>query len=279
VLGAASVFILGFSLKEPYPLEARHEGELRPLFLRGSVASTVSKAHLPLLIDLYWLRTLIGIAEPESEQRNKNIYAYGDFLTDLDPRFFHAYYFPALATPYSLGNDRFLNGDLALKLVRKGIARFPEEPRLQIQHAFLLTYIEHDSRAAVEVFMAMTKLPNAPAAAIASATALFVEENRFDEAIALISEALGEGGHGSVKMLSDRKKQLEIERQLRALDAAILSAAAKIGHVPESLEEVVKAGEWPAEVTHDQEGGELSVEAGRGRSSWLVGRMEGIPKW
>lgn len=247
--------------------------------LRGSVASTVSKAHLPLLLDLYWLRTLIGMAEPESEQRNKNLYSYGDFLTDLDPRFFHAYYFVALVTPYSLGGDRFLNGDLALKLVRKGIKRFPNEQRLQMQHAFLLTYIEHDSKAALEVFMNMSKLPNAPAAAIASATALFVQDNRFDEAIAMISEALGEGGHGSVKMLSDRKKQLEIERQLRKLDAAIAAAAAKLGRTPETLDEVIKAGEWPADVTHDQEGGELSVEAGRGRSAWLVGRMDGVPQW
>jgi len=73
------------------------------------------------LIDLYFLRTLIGISEPESVLRNKNLYAYGEFLTDLDPRFFHAYYFLALATPYLVGRDRYVNGDLALKLVRKGI--------------------------------------------------------------------------------------------------------------------------------------------------------------
>lgn len=279
LLGAVSVLVLVLTRAAPYPLEARHEGELRPLLLRGSVASSVSKAHLPLLLDLYWLRALIGMAEPETEQRNKNLYAYGDFLTDLDPRFFHAYYFTALITPYSLGGDKFVNGDLALKMVRKALTQFPDDQRLHMQHAFLLTYIEHDSKAAVEVFLKMAKLPNAPAAAIASATALFVEQNDFEAAIGLVSEAMGEGGHGSTTLLSDRKKQLEIERQLRRLDAAIKAAAVKLGRTPDSLEEVIAAGEWSADETHDQEGGELSVEAGRGRSSWLVGRMEGIRKW
>lgn len=262
----------------PPPLEARHEGELRPLLLRGSVASTLSKPHLPLLIDLYFLRTLIGISEPESVLRNKNLYAYGEFLTDLDPRFFHAYYFLALATPYSVGRDRYVNGDLALKLVRKGIKQFPTDYRLRTLSAFLLTYVEHDNRAAVEEFIEISKFPNAPAGAISAATAMFVENNDFDAAIAMISTAMDEGGHGSMKLLSDRKKQLEIERLLRELDAAIVATRTKIGRTPESLDEVVAAGEWPAEKTHDPHGGELRVEDGRGRSSWLVGRLGGIPQ-
>lgn len=263
---------------EPYPLEARHEGELRPLLLRGSIASTLSKPHLPLLIDLYFLRTLIGISEPESEQRNKNLYAYGEFLTDLDPRFFHAYYFLSLGTIYSLGGDRYVNGDLALKLVRKGIKQFPTDYRLRMLSAFLLTYVEHDSRAAVSEFVEIAKFPNAPASAISAATAAFVDKGDFDGAIEMISAAMERGGHGSMTLLSDRKKQLEIERLLRELDAAIVAAAKKLGRTPESLEEVIAAGEWPAEVTHDQQGGDLSVEAGRGRSSWLVGRVKGIPE-
>jgi len=230
------------------------------------------------LIDLYFLRTLIGISEPESELRNKNLYAYGEFLTDLDPRFFHAYYFLSLATVYSLGKDQYLNGDLALKLVRKGIKQFPRDFRLRILSAFLLTYVEHDPRAAIEEFIEISKFPDAPAGAIAAATSMFVENNDFDAAIAMISAAMDEGGHGSMQLLTDRKKQLEIERLLRELDAAIRAAGAKLGHTPESLDEVVALGEWPAELTHDPHGGELSVQAGRGHSSWLVGRIKGIPQ-
>lgn len=244
--------------------------------LRGSIATTLTKPHLPLLIDLYFLRTLIGISEPESEQRNKNLNAYGEFLTDLDPRFFHAYYFLSLATVYSLGRDQYLNGDLALKLVRKGIKQFPEDYRLRMLSAFLLTYCEHDQRAAIDEFIEIAKLPNAPAAAIAAATATFVDDNDFDAAIEMVSAAMERGGHGSMQLLSDRKKQLEIERLLRELDAAIVAAQQKLGRMPESLQEVISAGEWPAELTHDPQGGDLRVEDGRGRSSWLVGRLTGI---
>lgn len=278
LVAAVSVLTLVLTRATPYPLELRHESELRPLLLRGWLASSISKPHLPLLIDLYWLRVLNGMAEPESAERNRNLAAYGEFLTELDPRFFHAYYYIGLMIPFSLGKDTFVNGELALKLVRKGIQQFPKDFRLRMVHAFLLTYVEHDSRAAVLEFVEIAKLPNAPAAAIASATAMFVEEGRFDEAMGMISEAMNEGGHGSLQLLSDRKKQLEIEQVLRNLDAAIERTTAKLGHVPETLEEVIAAGEWPAEQTQDPQGGDLTVKAGRGHSSWLVGRIKGIPK-
>jgi tetratricopeptide (TPR) repeat protein len=279
LLGAASAAALVMTRVEPAPLGSRHEGELRPLLLRGSVASTISKAHLPLLIDLYWLRVLIGISEPETAERNQNLAAYGEFLTDLDPRFFHAYYYLGMLTPYSLGNDQYSNGELAIKLIKKGIARFPEDYRLRTVLAFLLTYIRHDSRAAVLEFSEIAKLPNAPGAAISSATALFVEEGRFDDALELIENAMKREGQGGLRMLSDRKKQLEIEKLLRQLDEAIVRAERKLGRTPETLEDVIAAQEWPAELTKDPHGGELTVKAGRGRSSWLVGRLEGIPKW
>jgi hypothetical protein len=179
---------------------------------------------------------------------------------------------------YSLGRDQYLNGDLALKLVRKGIKQFPTDYRLRMLSAFLLTYVEHNNRAAINEFVEISKFPNAPAAAIAAATALLVENGDFDAAIASVSTAMAEGGHGSMALLSDRKKQLEIERLLRELDAAIVTTSKKLGRTPESLEEVIAAGEWPADQTHDQQGGALRVEAGRGRSSWLVGRLKGIPE-
>jgi hypothetical protein len=273
------VVVLVLTRTTPYPMESRHIGELRPLLLRGGLATSVTRPLRPLLIDLYWLRCLIGMGEPESEARNRNLASYGFFLTDLDPRFFHAYYFFGLATPYSLGQDRYANGDLALELVRRGIKQFPEDVRLRMLHAFLLHYVIHDGRAAVMEFVTMAKLPGAPAAALSSATALMVEEGRLDDAIEAMQNAMDEGGRGSMQLLSDRKKQLEIEKLLRELDRAIERSTVKLGHTPTSLAEVVAAGEWSPLVTHDMHGGELRVESGRGRSSWLVGRLEGIPQW
>lgn len=264
---------------EPVSLERQRVGDIRPLLLRPSVAATVSKAHLPLLIDLYWLRVLLGMAEPETPERNLRISEYGEFLTDLDPRFFHAYYFISLATTYSLGGDRFLNGEPAQRLVRKGIAQFPNDYRLRMLLAFLLTYVERDPRAAVEQFMEIAKLPNAPPTAIAAATAMFVEEGKLDEAIAMVAEALDERGTSGVQVLIDRKKQLEIEKVLRDLDAALDRAERRTGRRPESLDALIGLGEWPAELREDPHGGTLDVVDGRGYSSWLVGRVGGIPKW
>ncbi|MBL8920927.1 MAG: hypothetical protein JNJ54_18840 [Myxococcaceae bacterium] len=277
--GVAAVLTLVLVRAEPYPFETRHWGEIRPLLLREGLARSLAKPVRPLLIDLYWLRALNGMGEAETAERNQNLAQYGFFLTELDPRFFHAYYYLALVTPYSLGGDRYLNGELALALVRKGLAQFPTDIRLRTLHAFLLTYIEHDTRAAVMEFVEISKQPNAPAAAISAATALFVDEGRFDEAIEMISQAMGEESRGGLQLLSDRKKQLEIEKLLRTLDAAIERTRQKTGRMPQTLEAVVEAGEWPAELTHDPHGGELAVKDGRGYSSWLVGRMEGITRW
>ncbi|MCA2979779.1 MAG: hypothetical protein INH41_24705 [Myxococcaceae bacterium] len=279
VVSLALVVVLAGVVEPPRPLAARHLGELRPLLLRQGASRSLVKPHLPLLIDLYWLRCLIGIAEPESAEKNRNLAQYGFFLTDLDPRFFHAHYYLALATPYSLGGDVYENGELAMELVERGISRFPEDFRLRLLKAFLLTYVRRDYKAATREFVAIAKLPNAPASAIAAASAMFIDEERFDEAISFISEALDRKGQSGLTLLSDRKKQLEIERLLRKLDAAVARAAGKLGRTPETLDEVIAAGEWPADLIKDPHGGDLSVQAGRGRSSWLVGRLWGTPSW
>lgn len=272
----ALLAVLGIAATAAPPGKAR-AGDLRPLLLRTTVASTVSKAHLPLLVDLYWLRVLIGIGEAESSERNERLAEYGEFLTDLDPRFFHAYYFVSLVVPYAVGPDKYEHGDLALKLVRKGLKQFPNDMRLRMELAFLLTYIEHDLRGAVAQFVEMSKHPDAPPIAIASATALMADEGRMDEAIQLVTRALE--NNPSIKLLDDRRKQLIIEQVLRRMDQALDAAEARTGRRPTSLDELIAVGGWPADERHDPEGGDLEIKDGRAHSTWLVGRLKGIPEW
>lgn len=273
----ALLAVLGIAATAAPPGSTRRAGDLRPLLLRTSVASTVSKAHLPLLVDLYWLRVLIGIGEAETSERNVRLAEYGEFLTDLDPRFFHAYYFVSLVVPYATGPDEYRHGDLALKLVRKGIKQFPDDMRLRMLLAFLLTYIEHDLRAAVKEFVEMSKHPDAPPIAIASASALMADEGRMDEAIQLVTTALQHTP--TMKVLDDRRRQLVIEQMLRRLDAAIDRIEARTGHRPQTLDEVIAQGEWPADQRKDPEGGDLELKDGRAHSTWMVGRLKGIPEW
>jgi tetratricopeptide (TPR) repeat protein len=250
---------------------------MRPLLLRPSVASTLAKAHLPLLLDLVWIRVLIGGDGPPSVEDNARLAEYGEFLTELDPRFFHAYYYISLLLPVATAPDEYANGELAIRLVRKGLKQFPNDIRLRMHLAFLLTYVERDLKGAVQQFVEISKLENAPPVAIASATAQLIEEGRFDEAYRLLDEGIER--NPTTKVLRDRRKQLRIEQELRELDAALDRAEQKTGRRPQRLDELIAAGEWPAERRRDVEGGELEVRDGKGYSSWLVGRLRGLPEW
>lgn len=245
--------------------------------LRSNFARTAAKSVLPLLIDLYWFRVLNAISEPEVPSKGKLLAEYGEFLTDLDPRFFHAYYYLSLAIPYPLGHNQYDNGPAAEALVRKGIANLPEDYRLRIVLVFNLLNVKKDKAAALEEFRRFIKVKSAPALAPLSATVLMAEAGQIDEAQSVIDEAMKTLSPEFHKQLEERRRQLSIERELQQLDAAI-DACASRGPAPETLEAVISCGTWPSVRTTDQFGGEFSVGPdGRAASTSLLRRLR-VPK-
>ncbi len=257
------------------PSKNRHASEFRPLLLRPTVARTISKPFLPMLIDLYWLRSLNAIGLSDTLEKNRALYEYGDVLTDLDPRFLQPYTFIGLAVPFPTGRDTWANVDLSEKLLRKGLQHFPENPQLHLYLGFNLFSYQHRYRDAAAVFAAAAKLPVTVPFAGFLATRLLATDGSPQEGAALAWE-MAENSNDEVtrEQFERRARALEIEAVLQHVDRAALAFSNAHGRPATSLEELRTGGfyDGPAQ---DPSGGDISLQPdGRAKSTTLLHRVQ-----
>ena len=136
------------------PVVVRRESDLRPLLLRAGVVSLLAKSQRPLLIDLLWLRALNSIGDPDSERKNRALYDYAVFLTELDPRLYHAYLYIGLNVTARRGRE-WVNADLADDLYGRGLKQFPTDLKLMMfRGANYYMALRDYGRAAAEKWIA-----------------------------------------------------------------------------------------------------------------------------
>jgi FimV-like protein len=118
-----------------------------------------------LAADVYWIRALQHYGgdrlSRDSRQRYQFLYPLLDLTTSLDPYFTIAYRFGAifLSEGYPGGPGR---PDLAVALLRKGIAAQPHNWRYYHDIAFLYYWQLRDTKAAAEWFRLAQQQPGAP---------------------------------------------------------------------------------------------------------------------
>ncbi|MBL8911166.1 MAG: hypothetical protein JNM17_10775 [Archangium sp.] len=269
-LGAGLVLV-GLSSRAPSP-RAR-AGDPHPLMLRPGVARTISKSQFPLLLDFYWLRTLNLIGEAESAEKNRALYDFGRFLTDSDPRFWHAYKYVGLNVPFLKGRT-YVNGDLASDLLRRGTVQFPSDLKLHLFLGFNLFYIEQKYVEASEVFRHGATLEAAPMWMAPLATRLLSHGGKPEEALALAREMYEETTDEALKKeLEQRMIDLQVEVDLQGVDAAIAAYRQRFGVPPFDLAALQKEGLYTGPST-DSIGGTISIgDGGKAMSSSLERRL------
>jgi hypothetical protein len=146
-VGAVAVLL---ALASPPPLTER-PSDLRPVLLRPSVARTLSRPYVPMLVDLLWLRSLNAIGQRDSVSKNLALFEYAQTLTDLDPRFYQAYTYLGLNIPAAVDRT-WHGGELASALFRKGLVSFPTDLRLHLYLGYSLQeYFELTARLKKEL--------------------------------------------------------------------------------------------------------------------------------
>jgi tetratricopeptide (TPR) repeat protein len=121
----------------------------------GRVAEKLALSYDALLADTYWIRALqqFGGDRLEKGQRTRYelLYPMLDVTTSLDPRFVVAYRFGAifLSEPQPGGAGR---PDLAIELLKKGIAAMPEKWDYYHDIGFIYYWNLHDYAHAAEWF-------------------------------------------------------------------------------------------------------------------------------
>jgi hypothetical protein len=161
-----------------FPLDAAHAQQL--LYVRSPDALPRLVLEFDALAaDVYWIRAIQHYGgerlAPEGEPRNYDLlYPLLDLTTSLDPYFSIAYRFGAifLSEPFPGGPGR---PDLAIALLRKGIAAQPTRWHYYHDLGFVHYWAMQDPRGASEWFRQAAVLPDAPNWLLPVAAAMLTE--------------------------------------------------------------------------------------------------------
>ena len=160
------------------------------LYVRSpTVMKRVLLGYDTFAADVYWIRALqhFGserLSPPEHQRTYALLYPLLDLTTTLDPYFSIAYRFGAifLGEPYPGGPGR---PDLAIALLRKGIAAQPAKWQYLQDLGFVYYWHLRDHETAAATFQAASSMPGAPSWLRPLAAVTLAEGGRRDASRAL----------------------------------------------------------------------------------------------
>jgi hypothetical protein len=134
------------------------------LLLRsGPLLKKLSLGYDSLLADIYWTRSVqyYGTRIGSPGEKFELLWPLLDITTTLDPKLMIAYRFGAifLSEPIPTGADR---PDLAVELVKRGVAAIPDDWRMESDLGFLYYWHLKDYAQASATYLDASKKPDAP---------------------------------------------------------------------------------------------------------------------
>lgn len=220
---------------------ARPEQDL--LLRSGAAAKKLSLGYNSLLADIYWTRAVqyYGARVAVPGAKFDQLWPLLDVATTLDPHLIVAYRFGAifLSEPYA-GADR---ADLAVELVKRGIASNPQEWHLGTDLGLLYYLRMQDYQKASAAYLETSKNPAAPVW-VKLMAARIAQKGGSLETSRMIWSQLYES-------TSDPKIQENALKQIRSLkalmdelnlDDLVAAYRQRFGHNPAGMQDLVLAG-------------------------------------
>jgi hypothetical protein len=215
------------------------------LLLRsGPLVKKLSLGYDPLLADIYWTRAVqyygARIGKPHVDY--DLLWPLLDLTTTLDPRLLIAYRFGAifLSEPPPIGAGRT---DLAVELVKRGIAVNPDAWRLDSDLGFLYYWRLKDYPNAAAAYLAASRVPHSPPWLKLMAARVADKGGSVETSRMIWSEL-----YESTQDPNMRKNAFEKLRGLKAqedemhLDELAKDYRKRFGHYPASTKEMRDAG-------------------------------------
>jgi hypothetical protein len=215
------------------------------LLLRsGALLKKLSLGYEPLLADVYWTRVVqyYGVRARKPGATYEQLWPLLDITTTLDPKLMIAYRFGAVflseQPPAGPGE-----ADLAVELVKRGIAENPDEWRLYEDLGFLYSIHLKDYKKAAEAYLEGSKNPNAQIWMKVMAARVAETGNELET-----SRLIWVGVYSSTK---DELVRRRAAQHIDSLDAALglkrLNESSedywrKFGRFPTSMQELRDAG-------------------------------------
>jgi len=164
LLAVPVLFVICAALQVRIDAETRsmNQGNEELLLRSGRLLKNLSLGYEPLLADIYWTRVVqyYGTRARKPGATYESLWPLLDITTALDPKLMIAYRFGAvfLSERPPVGPGR---ADLAVDLVKRGIAENPDEWRLYQDLGFLYSIHLKDYQKASEAYLEGSKNPNA----------------------------------------------------------------------------------------------------------------------
>jgi hypothetical protein len=232
---------------------------LPPLLPRVELLHAVFAAQQHMVADYYWIRSLEALGRANDAASYRDVYFYVKQVLDLDPDFRFAYLFGGTGVTFNLGRDRWVNTEESTELLARGVRRYPSDLTLRILYAYNLSGFHQRYRDAADVLAETAKLPDAPPFVALLAARLYARGGDIETGIALTEVIAADGDPFMRQAMEHRKKQLELERVLRHVDAVVQQFEAKEGRSPSSLKEMQDRGYELGELI-DPLGGVISLD-------------------
>lgn len=243
--------------------------------VRPEVVRRLAAPALPLVTELFWLRTVNAVGAAQSESEHRALYDLGRFVTELDPRLEGAYWFVAIVLPFQKSRNQWLFGDLSNDLITRGLEAFPTNLKLKLLRAYNTYFYLHRPAEAGHLFSEAARDPAAPPYVGLLATRLLGEGGDVDQGL-LVAQTLLESAESDEERAAFkfRIRQLQTERVLQRIDAALARFRVAKGREPLSLYEVVSEGLLSPDALEDPSGGHLYVDGeGNAQSDAYLDRL------
>lgn len=250
------------------PLRPTQQGHLPPLLPRLEVVRALGAPIHHLVTDYFWIQTIQAVGKAGTRHEYRDIFDYADLVTELDPKFRHVYVFAGVAIPFHARSGKWFNTEESTRLLEKGLRHFPDHVSLRIILAYNLSTFHQQYERAARILEEASRLPGAPEYLPGLATRLHAQAGNFDAGLELARSLAESSDEPETRELFERRVQeLELERELARVDAAVRAYRQREGRLPSGLEALVAAGDLPR-VPEDPLGGVIQLDAeGRAHST------------
>ena len=212
------------------------------LLPNAKLVQWVARSHISLVTDIYWLKALNIAGGISSAEEARELFSYGNFIADLEPKLLQNYWLTGLSLPFQTAHG-WENAELASQMYERGLLSFPNNTKLLIYYASNELFHRHNQLKAAEILMTLAKNEDAPPYAGMLATRVLAQNQSFDVALAFM-EFMFEAARDDMEreLLGQRIKEIQLEQILTVLDGSIEEFRGRHGRLPQTPEELVTKG-------------------------------------
>lgn len=240
LLGAAA------ALQTRIDVQARSEAAQKEelLVTSGPLLKKLSLGYAPLLADIYWTRA-VQYYGSRLGKPNVNFDLLAPLLNvavSLDPQLVIAYRFGAIF----LSMPRPNRTDLAIDLVRRGIAANPDDWRLDYDLGFLYYWRLKDYKKAAEAYLAGANVPGAPSFLKLVAARMAQKGGSIEMSEMVFAELYQSTSDPNVRKFAlEQLEILKTQEDQMQLDKLIEQYRARFRQNPAGMGDLIRAGLLP----------------------------------